>query len=267
MEYTWPNSVASTDRRTPPRSSHPWWQTASGVAILTVGLQGMAANAVGELPITLSDVPDGDGEAIDAAATGDLEIDPDIVAEVAPASPQPRFSQFMTRAQGLIKNEPQQQSVTNLSVVRLEIHSRDLHRRSNQVEAQLLGLQQLLSLQSYGTSFADRLLAEDATYQAKLQQLQALETEIHEAIEQADSATLSQLERRLQRVDQDLRQQAQTQLQQYIERAQATSTLGIWQEPMYRESLLWLIEHTHERHLLKARQQTLARTLIAVAPE
>ncbi|MEO1507922.1 MAG: hypothetical protein AAFU84_09765 [Cyanobacteria bacterium J06633_23] len=266
MEHTWPDSVAATDRQPRPQPSHLWWQTASGVAILTVvGLQGMAANAVGELPVTLSDRPDGDRETIDAAAAP--EISPDIVAEVAPAGPQPRFSQFMTRAQGLITNKPQQQSVANLSLARLEIHSRDLHRRSNQVEAKLLGLQQLLSLQSYGTSFADRLLAEDATYQAKLQQLQALETEIHGAIEQADSSTLSQLERRLQRVDQDLRQQAQTQLQQYIERAQATSTLGIWQEPMYRESLMWLMEHTHERHLLKARQQTLARTLIAVAPD
>lgn len=265
MEHTWPDSVAATDRRIQSRLSHPWWQTASGVAILTVGLQGMAANAVGELPVT--DVPDGGESVPDAAVDIALETAPEIVAEVAPANPRPRFSQLMTRAQSLIKNEPQQQSVANLSVARLEIHSRDLHRRSNQVEAKLLGLQQLLSLQSYGTSFADRLLAEDATYQAKLQQLQALETEIHGAIEQADSATLSQLERRLQRVDQDLRQQAQTQLQQYIERAQATSTLGIWQEPMYRESLLWLMEHTHERHLLKARQQTLARTLIAVAPD
>ena len=104
-------------------------------------------------------------------------------------------------------------------------------------------------------------------YQRKLQQLTKLETEIHSAIERDDQTQLRNLQHRLQRMDEDLRILAQQQLQQHIEQAQAESVSSLWQEPMYNSSLEWLMDHTHERHSLKARQQTLARTMVAIAAE
>ncbi len=233
---------------------------ASSMLVLTVGFQGTAANAVGDFPVPEPDKPMFESEATDASE--DVNTDP--VAAVEPTSIRPRFSQLRVQAQRLIKAEVQ--PATNVSVVSLETHRRELHRRSNAVESQLLDLQYLLSIQAYGDSFADRLLDENEAYQTKLKQIQALETEIHEAIQQTDTAQLTQLQRRLKRIDQELRQTAQGQLQQHIAQAQVTSTMGLWQEPMYRESLQWLMEHTHERHLLRARQQTLASTLVAIAP-
>ncbi|MBT9311911.1 hypothetical protein [Leptothoe kymatousa] len=163
----------------------------------------------------------------------------------------------------LRSNQPQ--PAVSLSVELLKHHRRELHRRSNAVESQLLNVQQLLSMPSYGNSFADRLLTEDEFYQSKLRKLQTLEAEIHTAIEQQDKILLEQLQHRLQRMDEDLRTLAQTRLQQHIEQAQGTSVSGLWQEPMYHSSLQWLMDHTHERHALKARQQTLAQTIVAMA--
>jgi hypothetical protein len=226
--------------------------------VLTVGFQGTAANAVGDLP-ELNESTSGFEEAVNVSA--DTNISPIASVETAPI--RPRFSQLKAQVHRLIKADAQPAS--KLPVIRLENHRRDLHRRSNEVESQLLDLQYLLSIQSYGTSFADRLLDEDETYQTKLQQIQTLEAEIHVAIQRADTVELKQLERRFYRTERALRKTAQTQLQQHIERSQSTSTLGLWQEPIYQESLRWLMEHTHERHLLRAREQTLARTLVAIA--
>lgn len=248
-----------------PAQSSGWLQTVSGVAVLTVGLQGTAASAV--------DAPVIEAGSDAAVKTATVEIANDVAypvsAPIEPTAPQPRFSQWRQQVQKLTTRDIPSSTVSQVrqSVVRLENHRRELHRHSNHVESQLLGLQQLLSIQSYGTSFADRLLDEDATYQAKLQELTALEADIHGAIEQEDMAALSQLQIHLQRSDQELRQIAQQQLQAYIQQAQDSSTMGLWQEPMYQQSLRWLMEHTHERHLLNARQRTLARTLVAIAPD
>lgn len=255
-------SAPATQYLAPAPQSSTWVQTVSGVAVLTVGLQGTATSAV-EAPLKPLAEPI-DQLAVDVSVLADDPINS--VAPVKPTAASPRFSKFRRQVQDLIKKDVQPSAVSQ-SIARLENHRRELHRHSNEVESQLLGLQQLLSMQSYGTSFADRLLDEDDLYQTKLQQLQTLESDIHIAIEQADTATLNQLKNRLQRADQDLRQIAQHKLQQYIQQAQGQSTLGLWQEPMYQQSLRWLMEHTHERHLLNARQQTLARTLIAVAPD
>lgn len=245
----------------PQRQSYKWLPTASGVLALTVGLQGNTTIAVGALSASS---PELDHLTNQREDTIDVSADIETVSPIEPPLQRPKFSQFKSRAQRLLKTDVK--SAPNLSLDRLQNHRRTLHRRSNEVESQLLSLQQLLSIQSYGTSFADRLLDEDDVYQTKLQQLQALEAEIHVAIEQADTVKFSQIQSRLRGIDQELKQLAQKQLQQYIAQAQTSSTLGLWQEPMYRESLRWLMEHTHERHLLKARQQTLARTLIAVSP-
>ncbi|MEM9265740.1 MAG: hypothetical protein AAGA46_09465 [Cyanobacteria bacterium P01_F01_bin.13] len=254
-------------RQVLPRHSSHWLQTVSGMAVLTVGLQGAAANA--DRPVPLADgpagVPTGDFTIPDAVADT-VNSETDVIAPVAPAPARPKFSPFRLSIQNLIRSDTQL-SDTSLPVNRLDDHRRGLHRRSNEVESKLLGLQQLLSIQSYGTSFADRLLDEDDTYQTKLQQLQGLEADIHTALEQADDVALNRLQNRLQQVDRELQQMAQAQLRQYVERVQGESTLGLWQEPMYRQSLRWLMEYTHERHLLQARQQTLARTLVAIAPD
>ncbi|ESA32342.1 hypothetical protein N836_27515 [Leptolyngbya sp. Heron Island J] len=229
---------------------------------LTCGLSGSAANALAELPATFA-TPEAPANELEGVNDSTTEVDPPKAAAVEPAALRPSFSRLKLKAQKLLRS--QSPTAPTLSVERLEGHRRDLHRRSNEVESQLLGLQQLLSIQAYGKSFADRLLAEDAAYQAKLQQLQTLEAELHGAMKQADAATLSQLQNRLDQTDRELRQIAQTQLQRYIDQAQTNSTLGLWQEPMYRQSLRWLMEHTHERHQLNARQQTLADTLVAIA--
>ncbi|MBE9070291.1 hypothetical protein IQ260_26980 [Leptolyngbya cf. ectocarpi LEGE 11479] len=248
-----------------PTQPSGWLQTVSGVAVLTVGLQGTAASAV-DAPV----IEAGPDAAVETAA---VEIANDVAypisSPIEPAAPQPRFSQWRRQVQKLTTRDIPSSAVSQISpsVVRLENHRRELHRRSNEVESQLLGLQQLLSIQSYGTSFADRLLDENDAYQTKLQALTALEADMHAAIEQADMVALSQLQARLQRSDQELRQIAQQQLQHYIQQVQDSSTMGLWREPMYQQSLRWLMEHTHERHLLNARQQTLARTLVAIAPD
>ena len=279
MKLNRAQSTVATKRLAKSQRSHSWLQTASGMTILAIGLQGAAASAVGELsvdnlsaplPASISD-PDGISEsAVSESAVSEsaVEVAPENNTSVEPTAPQPRFAQFKNRVQGLMKpdSQPLSNSLSNPYVARLETHRRDLNRRSNEVEAQLLSVQQLLSIQSYGTSFADRLLDEDREYQVKLQQLRALETLLHTALEQADTEMLNLLNNRLQRIEQDLKQRAQLQLQQHIEQAQVTSTLGLWQEPMYRESLRWLMQHTHERYLLKARQQTLAHAFVAIAP-
>lgn len=266
MEHNQAQSTAAPQYPSPAQPSG-WLQTVSGVAVLTVGLQGAAASAV-DAPVVEIAEPTTDA-AVETAA---METAADVAspaASIAPSAPQPRFSQWRRQVQKLTTRDISSSAVSQISpsVVRLEKHRRELHRHSNEVESQLLGLQQLLSIQAYGTSFADRLLDEDDTYQSKLQELTALEADIHEAIEQADTVALSQLQARLQRSDQELRQIAQKQLQHYIQQAQDSSTMGLWREPMYQQSLRWLMEHTHERHLLNARQQTLARTLVAIAPE
>mgnify|MGYP001795581264 CR=1 FL=1 len=234
----------------------------SGLLVLTMGLQTAAANGIGVSSVPL---PESTNSPSRQTVNASAETETGTVAPVAPTPLQPRFSQLKRRAQQLLTT--QATPVTNLSLTRLENHRRELHRRSNEVELQLLSLQQLLSIQSYGTSFADQLLNENEDYQAKLLQLQTLEAEMHTAIEQSDMAALSQLQNRLQRIAQELQQIAQNQLIEHIEQAQTTSTLGLWQEPMYRESLRWLMEHTHQRHLLNARQRTLAHTLVAIAPD
>ena len=227
------------------------------MALLTVGVPGAIANIEGQPPAPAS------GEAM---VNTSAAVAPAGAAAIEPAIAQPRFSQLRARVNGLLSN-PAPSSAPSLAAARLEDHRQKLNHRSNEVESQLLSVQQLLSIQSYGTSFADRLLAEDADYQAKLQQLQTQEAELHRALGQTDPTRLAQLRRRVQLTEQALQQRSQLQLQRHIEQAQASSTLGLWQEPMYLGSLRWLMEHTHERHLLKAQQQTLARTLIATAAE
>lgn len=243
------------------RQSRSWGKTISGLTILAVGLQGTTADAVGEQSLQSPD------EGANAKETGRLTkpfVERSAAVEpVAPETTQPRFAQWRIRLQAMV-NQTVQQADEDLEIGHLENHRRELHRRSNQVESQLLELQQLLSLQAYGTSFADRLLEDDQAYQAKLQELRSLEADIHRALDRSDEARLKRLQFRLEQADRELRQQAQRQLRQYIAQAQMSSTLGLWQEPMYRESLKWLMEHTHERHLLQARQQTLASTLVAM---
>ena len=261
MERNRPHSIAVNHR--PSAQSPSWVPTTSGILALTFGLPGAAANALGELPATFTapDVPTNELEGVNNASA--TEVDTPEVSPVGPMISRPRFSRLKLQAQKLLRSRPS--AAPTLSVERLENHRRDLHRRSNEVESQLLGLQQLLSIQAYGNSFADRLLAEDTAYQAKLQQLQTLEAELHGAMKQDDTATLNQLQNRLGQTDRELRQIAQDQLQRYIDQSQTNSTLGLWQEPMYQQSLRWLMEHTHERHQLNARHQTLARTLVAIA--
>ncbi len=237
--------------------------TASGMLALTLGWQGTAANALGELPGTLvqSSKPTDLFEETDGVTADiDSDIDTDKASPVEPDALKPRFSQSNSSAQQILL--PDTQPTPSKSIKRLEDYRRDLHRRSNAVESRLLGLQQLLSLQAYGTSFADRLLFEDETYQTKMRQLQVTEAKLLQAsITQTEETTLKQLYAHLQSTDQELRQIALMQLQHYIEQAQTTSTLGLWQEPMYLQSLRWLMEHTHERHQLQARQQILAQAL------
>ena len=224
---------------------------------LTVGLQGAAANSDATVTQSETENPaDQSEDNVDVSAP--VETTP-VSVEAAPI--WPRFSKFIQT------RRPAKNATRPLAIARLERHQRELHRRSNDVESQLLAIQELLSLESYGTSFADRLLDDDDTYQTKLQQLHQLEAEIHTALKRSDETTVNQLKTRLQRAERELRRLAQNQLRRYIEQAQASSTLGLWQEPMYRESLRWLMEHTHERHLLKARQQILARTMIAIASD
>lgn len=236
--------------------------TASGMLVLTAGFQNPGANAVSNAPLPEQSEPTTELQQITNILA---DNDTPSVSPVEPNYMQPRFSQLKNQVQRLIKADAQ--PAPQLSATRLENHRRDLHRRSNEVESHLLGVQHLLSIQSYGTSFADRLLEQDVTYQTKLQQIRTIETDIHIAIKQADAIKLEQLQKHLNRTDWELRQLAQNQLRQYVVQAQITSTSGLWQEPMYRESLRWLMEHTHDRHLLRARQQILARTTVAVAPD
>lgn len=246
------------------RQSRTWIHTVSGITILAVGLQG--TDAMGKLSEqSFDESPIANLGNIDLTDTFVEPID-SVVAPKESNLTQPRFSQFRVRVQALISNNSSQSS--RLSIIdHLEAHRRQLHRRSNEVELQLLDLQQLLSLQAYGTSFADRLLDEDEAYQSKLQQLQTLEAEMYGTIGQSNTAMFNQFKHQLQLADQELRDIAQNKLKKYIEHTQSTSTLGVWQEPMYLESLTWLMEYTHERHLLKIRQQTLMHTLLANNPE
>ncbi|MEM1250942.1 MAG: hypothetical protein AAGI69_00820 [Cyanobacteria bacterium P01_H01_bin.21] len=234
---------------------NPWLSAASGMLALTVGLQGATAN--NDATVTLSETENPTDQSED-------NVDVSAPVETTPVLPAPIWPRFSKLIQ---TRQPVKTETRPLAMTRLESHQRELHRRSNDVESQLLAIQELLSLPSYGTSFADRLLDDDDVYQTKLQQLRLLEAEIHTALERSDETTVNQLKTRLQRADRELRRLAQKQLRRYIEQAQATSTLGLWQEPMYQESLRWLMEHTHERHLLKARQQTLRRTMIATASD
>lgn len=242
------------------RSRRPRWrQTISGVTVLTLGFQGTAANAVNGANQPLNP-PNSQASLTHKSVEGTAVKEPVTNGLLAPESVQsPRFSAFGWRPI-LHSNQP---SDLSLSIARLREHRRQLHRHSNDVEYQLLGIQQLLSLQAYGNSFADHLLTEHGGYQSKLQQVRHLEVDIHRAIEQDDATSLGQLQFQLQSLDQELRILAQQQLQQYIKQAPGKS--GLWQEPMYLASLEWLMQYTHERHLLKARQQTLAQTLVAMA--
>ena len=254
MEQNRAQSTATTHCLKPSQPL-PWLPAASGLLALTAGLQGAAANAVGNITVTPLGVNNLTDQSEDSADA--------VPEEAAPAAPvmssvRPRFSG--ARA-------PQPVESRLVAMARLESHQRELHQRSNEVESRLLAVQELLSLQAYGTSFADRLLEDDTAYQAKLQQLRLIEAEIHTALGRSDTAAVDQLETRLQRTDRKLRLLAQNQLRHHIEQSQTSSTLGLWREPMYRQSLRWLIDRTHERHLLKARQQTLARTMIAIASD
>lgn len=251
-------AVTRRPRRSQQRPLY-WLPAASGMLALTVGVQGTAANALVEWPGFLGQSNESNnqfGEQENIATA----IATNEASAVEPALLRPQFSQAHP--------QPQQGRQTEASpsfpkpIRSLEDYRRDLHRRSNAVESQLLDLQQLLSMQAYGTSFADRLLVEHEDYQVKLRQLQNLESELLQAaIAQADTATFNQIYMRLYNTDRELRQIAQTQLQRYIEQSQTNSTLGLWQEPMYVQSLRWLMEHTHERHQLQARQQTFLTTM------
>ncbi|MDV3352962.1 hypothetical protein QGP82_30080 [Leptothoe sp. LEGE 181152] len=260
MERNRTQSKAVTRRPMQPQQRPLYWlPTASGMLALTVGVQG-TANALGEWPGFLgqSNTPINELGETDNTATA---VDTNGTSSVEPALLRPRFSQASPQAQQVRQAEAPPsfpKPITNL-----EDYRRDLHRRSNAVESQLLGLQQLLSIQAYGTSFADRLLVEDDAYQTKMRQLQSLEAELLQAaIAQADTATFNQIYVRLYNTDRELRRIAQMQLQRHIEQAQTNSTLGLWQEPMYVQSLRWLMEHTHERHQLQARQQTFTATMV-----
>lgn len=237
--------------------------TASGMLALALGWQGTAANALGDLPGTPVK-PNEPTDLFEETDSVTADIDSDIVTDkaspVEPAALKPRFSQLNPQAQQMLL--PDTQSSSTEPIKRLEDYRRDLHRRSNMVESRLLGLQQLLSIQAYGTSFADELLFEDETYQTKIRQLQITEAKILQAsIIQTEETTPKQLHAHFQNTDQELRQIAQMQLQRYIKQAQTTSTLGLWQEPMYLQSLRLLMEHTNERHQLQARQQILAQAI------
>ncbi len=225
----------------------------------TLGLQGTAANAV-NVSNAVAPATGSTDEFVNTAEASRIVVEPK-TGEPEAAGLFPRFSALGWQSSS------RQGSTVSLSVDRLKQHRRELHRRSNDVESQLLTIQQLLSMQSYGISFADRLLSEDEFYQSKLQQLTKLEAEIHNAIERDNQTQLRNLQYRLQRMDEDLRILAQKQLQQYIKQAQEQSLSGLWQEPMYHSSLEWLMDYTHERHSLKARQQTLAQTMVAMAAE
>ena len=253
------NQAESTAALRSPKSS-TWVHTVSSVTVLTVGLQGAAASAVSTPVVPLSEP----GEEFAAEATA--EVTAASVAPVEPAAVQPRFSQLRAQVQQVLQSN-RQPPVANQAIARLENHQRALYRHANTVESQLLSIQDLLSIQAYGTSFADQLLEQNDAYQSKLQQLQTLETDIHVALEQADADSLDQLNHRLQFLDQQLRQMAQQMLTDHMEQAQRPSTFALWQEPIYRESLRWLMDYTHERHLLQVRQQTLARTLVAMAAD
>ncbi|EKV00722.1 hypothetical protein Lepto7375DRAFT_2854 [Leptolyngbya sp. PCC 7375] len=260
MERNRAQSKAITRRpRQPQQRPLYWLPVASGMLTLTVGVQG-TANALGEWPGFLgqSNKPTSELGETDNTATA---VDTNETSSVEPALLRPRFSQASPQAQQV---RPAEAPPAFPKPIRsLEDYRRDLHRRSNAVESQLLGLQQLLSIQAYGTSFADRLLVEDEGYQVKLRQLQSLEAELLQAaIAQADTATFNQIYVHLYNTDRELRRIAQTQLQRHIDQAQTNSTLGLWQEPMYVQSLRWLMEHTHERHQLKARQQTFITTMV-----
>lgn len=243
--------------------SPTWVQTVSGVTVLTIGLQGAAASAVSAPVEPFSEPVKELTNEISADATADISP----TEAVEPATAQPRFSQFSqlrTQMQGVLPSQP---SAADQIVARLEDRQRELHRHANTVESQLLTLQDLLSMQSYGSSFADRLIEQDSTYQRKLQDMRALEADIHAALEQNDTSSLDQLNQRSQFLDQELRQMAQQMLTNHMEQAQRPSTSGLWQEPIYRESLRWLMDYTHARHLVQAKQQTLARTLVATVAD
>ncbi|MEM6252171.1 MAG: hypothetical protein AAF821_04535 [Cyanobacteria bacterium P01_D01_bin.156] len=239
---------------TNPSGGHPWRKTISGVALLTFGFQGTAANAV-NVPDTLTtnDVIDETVEktGVESTLTGHVVLE---------KLKQPRFSPLRWQSS-------RSQTAVNLSLERLKQHRRELHSHSNDVEFQLLGLQQLLSLEPYSNSFADELLKENTLYQNKLEEVKTLEIDIHRALEQDNGADLNRLQLRLRNLDEELRTLAQQQLKQYVEQAQNVSSSGIWQEPMYHASLEWLMDYTHERHLLKARHKTLAQTMVAMAAE
>ena len=135
--------------------SRRWRQTVSGVTLATLGLQGTAANAV-DAPSTM---PPAEGSVDELMA----------VAEASPAIVEPKtrepevslIPRFSTVGWPHLRSTGRQEAPVSLSVERLKQHRRELHRRSNEVESQLLTIQQLLSMQSYGTSFADKLLSED----------------------------------------------------------------------------------------------------------
>ncbi|MGD1853899.1 MAG: hypothetical protein ACFB2W_06555 [Leptolyngbyaceae cyanobacterium] len=267
MKRSRAHAVADPDRSARSQQSYTWVQTVSGMTALAVGLQ---AAAVGEASITPAVEPSTanlkDSVFTDGPVLADTNIEATVVAPVKPDIVQPRFSQWGAQVQGLITNAAKS-PIGSPVVNYLEAHQRELHQRSNAVESQLLELQLLLSLQPYGTSFADQLLHEDTVYQTKLRRLKVLEADLHTAFQQADTTMFDQLRNRVQQTERELQQQAQRQLQQHISQAQTRSTLSLWREPMYRESLRWLMEHTHERHSLTVRQQTLASTLVALAPE
>ena len=222
--------MASTSPRLPQRINRPWVKTVSGIAAVT---------AAGSLPTVTAAAPD----PPDMSPAAPPEILSERLAQqrhrpavaIAPALAGPRFA-----IRSLRRPSPLEQ---------LEARRQQLRRQQSQTETQLAQIQHLLALEVYSPSFADELLSQSRAYQLQLRELQRLEAR-SQSLDAAAAA--AQAEQRLQRL-------AQEQLARYIDQHQTDSAL--WQEPMYHSSLGWLMEATHQRHLLLARQHTVAQAI------
>ncbi|MBE9065717.1 hypothetical protein IQ260_03520 [Leptolyngbya cf. ectocarpi LEGE 11479] len=137
----------------------------------------------------------------------------------------------------------------------------ELEVRSQQLTQQFTSLTSALALQPDEAHYIANLLKTDTTYQASLQQLQALERNL--AVEYSnpdlDNSQLEGLYSEYAQGAEQLRQIAQTVLVKYISAASVESPDPLWQEDSYQTLLQELMDLSHLRQMLVVEQNTLAQ--------
>lgn len=135
----------------------------------------------------------------------------------------------------------------------------DIAKQMSDVELQQLELQTLLSMQPYEANFTQDLLAQDARYQDRLQQLREVENQIAVEFSQPElnHTQLDRLYEQYQHITDALYYDALDLMDRFIAISQVQASNPLWQEPMYQDLLQRLMISTHQYQVLVQRQDTI----------